>query len=159
MPLPTDYHVSIRDAINTVLAAAMVTDYAALSANVVSVEDPENDIKALVNLPAVVCACVGPEQERPEYGTNQRTGKAFPVIVMLMTSGVSGGQKAPNVPTMTLFRRLVETTFNKKRLAGVSEVSVCEVSDSGPIFDKDSPAFQKLQTAMVVTAVGRFPRA
>lgn len=159
MPLPTDYHTSIRDAIRTVVASALATDYAALSANVVSIEDPETDIKALVNLPAVLCVCVGPEQERPEFGTNARTGKGFPVAVMLMTSGVTGGEESPNVPSMTLFRRIIDVTFDKKRLSGVDEVSVCEVSDSGPIFDKSLPAFQKLQTAMVVNAVGRFPRS
>lgn len=158
MALPTDYHVACRNGIATVLAAALLADYPALSANVRALDDPEEDVRG-IDLPAVVVACVGPEQDRPEYGTNVRSGKGFPVAVLLMTVGVTTGAQAAPVPTMTLFRRLVDVTFDKQRLSGVDEVCECEVSDAGALWDKPPASMQALTTALIVNCVGRFPRA
>lgn len=147
-----DYHVLIRNAIAATLEALQ------LGVPVHTLEDPESDLPT-INLPAIVVACVGPEQERPEFGTNVRTGLGYPVVAMLMGHGVTAGERSPSLPPLTRFRREVTVAFDKKRLTGVDEVCICEVSDSGPIYDKDSPCFQKLQVAMVVNAVGRFPRS
>jgi hypothetical protein len=90
--------------------------------------------------------------------TNQRSGIGFTCAVMLMSNSVTSGARAPGTLDPTRFRRLVRTTFNEKRLSGVAYVGWCEVSDLGPLFDKDSPAFQKIVAGLAVTAVGRFPR-
>lgn len=147
----TDYHVQIRDAVLAALSAAV----------------PELDCHALDDLddagrltvPCVAAACVGPESEAREFSTNQRTGMTYPVAVMALGAGTAFGEKSQAGVTLTQFRRLVDTLFHLKRLAGVPEVAQCEVSDSGPLVDEKSPAFQRLATAMVVAATGRFPRA
>jgi hypothetical protein len=151
-PAVTDYHVQTRDAIRDALGALQ------LSVRVVALEDPETDL-VNVNLPAVVVACIGPEQDRAEMGTNRRDGIGYTSAVMLMANSVTSGAKTPGVLTPTEFRRLVRTTFHQKRLSAVAEVGWCETSELGPLYDKDSPAFQKLQAGLAVTAVGRFPRS
>ena len=156
--MPTDYHEAVRDAVRTALAAVLNAVGVYPNLSVAALEDPDADLVAK-NLPLVGVCCVGPEQDRPDFGTNARTGLGLPVAVALFTAGVTGGTRLTGVPSPTLFRRYVTTTFDRKRLAAVAEVGYCEVSDSGPLFDKDSPAFQKLSTAVVVTAVGRFPRS
>jgi hypothetical protein len=152
MPTPADYHAMIRDA-----ARATLAGLAGLP-RVVALDDPETDLVG-TDLPAVVVACVGPEQDRGEMATNWQDGIGYPVVVMLMGHGTSGGPRAGGLPEMTAFRRAVRVAFHNKRLAGVAEVGWCEVGDMGPLYDKDSPAFAKLQTGLVVTAVGRFPRS
>lgn len=149
---PTDYHAEIRDAVVAALKATglMNCPVKAFDAS----EDMLDD-----TVPVVGCACVGPEQDRPEYGTNERTGTAYPVAVALLTAGTTRGEKTDGPPTGTLFRRIVKNTFHDKRLSGVDEVCVCEVSDAGPIWDPKNPRFQRLETALVVNCVGRFPRS
>lgn len=153
MPLTvTDYHVLCRDAVKSALADADLQ----LGVNVLALDDPE-DIEHQ-SVPSVVVCCVGPEQERPEFTTNASTGKGYPIAVAYLMAGVSSGEKTPNVPTLTEFRRAVVVTFENKRLSGVAQVGWCEVVDSGPLFDPKNPKFQKVSTAMIVTAVGKFPR-
>ena len=53
----------------------------------------------------------------------------------------------------------VERNISGAVVSGVAQVAYCEVSDSGPLVEEKSAVFQKLQTALVVTAVGRFPRS
>lgn len=150
-----DWHKTIRDAVAAQVAGAAGTAY-----TVYKLDDPETDLPRGANLPAIVVACVGPEQRRPEFDTNQRDGIGYPVAVMLVGTGVTGatGSKG-SMPDLTLFRSSVHEKFHQKRLTGVAEVGYCEVSDSGPLYDKDSPMFQRLQTALVVLACGRFPRS
>ncbi len=144
-----------RDAVKAVLGAH--ADVGALDWS--AVEDLDD--AARLTLPAGVVCCVGPEQDRPEMTTNTRSGLGYPVAVMLLGSGTSRGEKQFGVSGLTLsgFRQAVRTSFHLKRLSGIAQVAWCEVSDSGPLVDDKSPLFQKLQTAVVVTAVGRFARS
>lgn len=146
----TDYHVQIRDAVKAAMAEA--------APGLVWHAIDDVDDAARLTLPCGCVCAVGPEQDRPEYGTNERDGIGYAVAVLLLGTGKTHGEKETGPTTLTGFRRLVRSVFNNKRLSGVSEVAVCEVSDSGPLVDEKSPAFQKLQTALVVTCVGRFPR-
>ncbi len=152
MPTITDYHAQVRDAVRDVLAAIP------LSVPVVALEDPETDMAAGINMPAVVVACIGPEQDRPEMETNVRDGTGYSVSVSIHSNSVTSGATAPNVPSPTEFRRLVRTTFNNKRLAGMAMVGWCEVSELGELYGKDTIAFQSLKSGFAVTAVGRFAR-
>lgn len=154
-PSTTDYHTAIRDAIVTTLTP-ILAGYANLT--VKALEDVDSDIKT-IDLPAVTVICIGPEQDRAELTTNAQDGLGYACLVSLLSHGVTAGEKSPGVPSMTLFRRIVHTAFHDKRLTGITQVCWCEVSAAGPIYDKDSPAFQKLQSAVVVTAIGRFPRS
>ncbi|AWM35905.1 hypothetical protein GobsT_63620 [Gemmata obscuriglobus] len=159
MPI-TDYHVLIRDAVRAALQAAtdaLATELAAPPLPWHAVD--ELDDAARLTRPCGVVCCVGPEQERPEFGTNRQDGRGYPVAVMLLGSGKSHGEKRTGPTDLTGFRRLVTTSLNRQRLAGVAQVAVCEVGDSGPIVDEKAPLFQVLATALVVNCVGRFPRA
>jgi hypothetical protein len=40
-------------------------------------------------------ACVGPEQDRPEFATNARDGVGYPVAVLLLGAGAADGSKSP----------------------------------------------------------------
>lgn len=152
MPTITDYHAQVRDAVVAVLEALSV------GCPVRAFDDAADMLDWTA--PLVGVACVGPEQDRPEYHTNASDGKGYPVVVALLTRGTTRGEKANGPLGMTAFRRLVHTTFHKKRLTAVARVGYCDVSDAGGgIFDDKDPHFQKLQTALVVTAVGRFPRS
>lgn len=151
MPV-TDYHARVRDAVAAALAELSV------GCPVQAVDDAEDLLD--MTTPLVGVACVGPEQDRAEMGTNGRDGIGYSVVVALLSTGVTRGEKSNGPPSMTEFRRLVRATFHNKRLSAVTEVGWCEVSDAGGgIFDEKDPHFQKLQTALVVTAVGRFPRS
>lgn len=149
----TDYHKLIRDAVVATIEAAVPPP----GMPVLAVDDIE-DITRVTALPAIAVACIGPEQNRAEMTTNAQDGLGLPVVVMLLAVGVANAEKSPELTDITAFRRQIRTLFNNQRLAGVSQVGWCEVSDSGPIIDKNSPAFQRLSTALVVNAVGRFPR-
>ena len=158
MPL-TDYHVRVRDAVRDALATATDELAAELEAAPLpwhAVDDVDDAVKQ--TRPCGVVCCVGPEQDRSEFATNRRDGIGYPVAVLLLGTGKSHGEKRTGPTDLTGFRRLVKVLFHNKRLAGVPEVAVCEVSDSGPIVDDKSPLFQVLQTALVVNCVGRFPR-
>lgn len=147
----TDYHVQIRDAAKVVLAAA------APGLEWHAVDELEDATKK--TLPCGIVVCVGPEQDRGELSTNLRDGIGYPVAVMLLGTGTTHGEKSTGPTNITEFRRLVKTLFNNKRLSGVDQVAWCEVSDSGPLVDEKQPLFQKLATALVVNAVGRFARS
>lgn len=159
MPLTiTDYHKIIRDAVTATVNAQ------AFGVPVVPIEDLDA-MQIVTSFPAIGCACVGPEQNRPEMTTNRQDGLGYSVAVMLLTSGVVGGVKAPEITDLTFFRRSIRSLFNNARLYDgstppvmVSQVGWCEVSDSGPLVDKQSPSWQKIATALIVTAIGRFPR-
>ena len=151
MPTITDYHGLIRDAIATTLRGLGI-------GVAVSVVDEPDDMFAL-EMPCIGLACVGPEQDREDWGTNIQDGRGYPVAIALLQGGTTRGEKDPGVITATQFRRLITTTFSNKRLTGVSQVGFCEVSDSGPIWDEKNPRYQKILTAMVVTGVGKFPRS
>jgi len=144
-----DYHKMIRDAVVTTLEGAAVG---------VPVYPSDKLDFANVSAPAVVVAAVGPEQNRGEMSTNAQDGIGYPVAVALLLAGTDRGEKSPDAPELTDFRRTLRTLFNNRRLAGVAQVGWCEINDSGPLFDPKDPSFQKVSTAMVVTAVGRFPR-
>lgn len=148
----TDYHKSIRDAQADVIRGAVT------GVPVVTVDDLE-DIDKVTALPAIAVACVGPESEEPSLTTNLQDGIRYPVACVLLSVGVAQGGKAPGVLDITAFRRLIRTLFNRKRLPAVSQVAWCEVADSGDLFDRRKAEFQKISTALVVTAVGRFPRS
>lgn len=150
----TDYHAQIRDAMVTVLQAAITAEGYTLT--VTAVDAPDDMLRLTV--PLVAAACVGPEIERSDWGTNAETGRGYPVAIALLTHGTTRGEQVPGMPDATQFRRLLTTTFEFKRLSGVSRVGYCEVSDSGELWDPKEPRFQHLATAMVVTAIGRFPR-
>jgi len=154
----TDYHDSIRDAIVTVFQAALTAEsFTALVGKVVAVDTPDDMFN--LEMPCVGAACVGPEQDRPDWGTSNQDGIGYPVAIALLAGGTTRGEKTPGMPSATQFRRLVRTTFHNKRLSGVAQVGYCEVSDSGELWDPKNPKFQKLETGMVITAVGRFPRS
>lgn len=149
MPI-TDYHKQVRDGIVVVMEAAY----------------PKITVKALddlesipASLPFIGVACVGPERDSPGFHTNLEDGIGYPCAVALFAAGIPNGEKDGQAPEATLFRRQVRISFHNKRLAAVARVGWCEVSDSGPLWNRESPQFQKLSTAMVVTAVGRFPRS
>ncbi len=146
----TDYHARVRDAARDALEGAVpgLTWHA--------VDEVDDALRQ--SAPCGVVCCVGPEQDRPEFSTNLQDGIGYPVAVMLIGTGKTHGEKRTGPADMTEFRRAVRTVFHNKRLAGVAQVCVCEVSDSGPLVDEKAPSFQKLATALVVNAVGRFPR-
>ena len=148
----TDYHAAIRDAVKTTLLAVL-----GLDVPIEVVDDPED--AGRLTIPVIALACVGPEDRHSEIDTNASDGIGYGVLVALLTAGVTSREQAPGPPDATTFRRLLHVTFHMKRLTGVSQIGWCEVSDSGPIWDEKKPAFQKLTTAMVVAAVGRFPRS
>lgn len=148
---PIDYHALCRDAVKAALeAAAPGLDWHA-------VDEIEDALRK--DVPCGACVCVGPEQDRPDWGTNVQDGIGYPVAVLLLGSGKSHGEKRTGPTDLTGFRRLVKVTLHNKRLSGVSQVAYCDVGDSGPLVDEKLPHFQKLATALVVTCVGRFPRA
>jgi hypothetical protein len=150
-PTPADYHELIRDAGLAALKAAVEgLDWQAVD---------ELEAAARLTRPVGVVCCVGPEIERPELTTNLQDGLGYSFAVLLLGSGAARGEQQLGPKNLTQFRRLVRTTFHKKRLAGVAQVCWCEVSDSGPLVDEKSNLFQVLSTALVVTAVGRFPRS
>ena len=128
---------------------------------IIVVDDLNNfDVTRIESLPCVVCACIAPETERPEMSTNLQDGIGYAVVVAMFAAGVANGEKSPGVPEPTTFRRVIRTTFHSKRLSGVSQVGWCEVGEAGGnLFDKKNPAWQRLSAAMVVTCVGRWPRA
>ena len=147
----TDYHETIRDAVKDTI------DGLALGVTVVALDDID-DI-AHQSVPCIAVVCVGPEQDRPEMSTNSSDGIAYATAVLYIQGGVTSGEKTPSVISITNFRRRVRIAFNNKRLSGVAQIGWCEVSDSGPLVDERSPAFQKISTGLVVNAVGRFPRS
>jgi hypothetical protein len=147
----TDYHKEI-------CAAVAATCGGLFTGCPVHALDNADDIEHLTG-PCVACVPVGPEQYRPEYATNLQDGIGFPVAVALKSTGVPNASQSPNVPEMTAFRRLVWAAFNNQRLANYTPQCVCEVSGDGEVFNTAEPKFQFLQTAMIVTAVGRFPRS
>lgn len=147
----TDYHARIRDAIAGDLKTA------SLGCAVATVDDIED--AARLEKPVVVVVCIGPEQSRAELSTNARDGINYPCAVLYVATGTSRGEKTEGPPSITEFRRIVRTRYNNKRLDAVAEVAWCEVVDSGPIVDDKGPLFQVLQTALVVQAIGRFPRS
>ena len=145
-----DWHAACRDAVASQL------DGIGWSLTVYR-HDDFDDLRVL-DLPAITCVPIGPESDRPEMTTNRQDGIGYPVLVGLMTAGVTSGERSPNTPTLTLFRRFVQGLFHNQRLPGVRQIGWCEVDGRSPVFDKDSPAFQKIQTSLVVTCIGRFPR-
>lgn len=147
----TDYHALIRDAV------AQTVQGLHLGPPTHAVDDLEAELPQL-SVPCIAVCCVGPEYDRPEWATNQSDGRGYPVLVALLSAGVANGAKSP-APEMTLFRRKITVAFNNQRLSGVDQVGWCEVSPDGVVFDKDSPAFQKLSTMLTVVAVGKFPRS
>jgi hypothetical protein len=147
----TDYHELIRNTIAEDLRSL------GLGCNVETIDDVDD--AARLTLPVCAVVCVGPEQNRHEMTTNQQDGKNYPCAVLLLTSGTTRGEKDIGPPSVTTFRRIVHNRYNNKRLSGVPQVGWCEVVDSGPLVDEKSPAFQRLQTALVVQAIGRFPRS
>ena len=150
--MPTDHHVAIRDAAKTVLAAVYTT------IDVHALEDLESVLNK--SMPFIGVACVGPDENRAELHTNAQDGLGYKVMAALFAAGLADGAKSGSpVPDMTSFRRQVRVSFHNKRLSGVSQVAWCEVSDSGPVYDENSPQFQKLSTALVITAIGRFSRS
>lgn len=150
MGVVLDWHLACRNAVADALASIGwgLTVYR---------HDDFDDLRVM-DLPAITCVPVGPEVEKPELWTNRQDGIGYPVMVGLMTSGVTSGEKSANTPGMTLFRRMVLGLFHNQRLSGVRQIGWCEVDGRGLVFDKDSPAFQKIQTSLVVTCIGRFPR-
>ncbi len=151
MPI-TDYHKMIRDAVVDSINGA-TTGVPCLPI------DDIDDIGRVTSIPAIVVACVAPEQNRPEMTTNRQDGLGLSVAVVLLAAGVGGGEKSPEVLELTAFRRQIRMLFNNARLTAVPQVGWCEVSDSGPLFDPKNPAFQKVSTSLIVTAIGRFPRS
>jgi hypothetical protein len=149
----TDYHQQIRDAMKATLEDAVP----GLAQGWHAVDEPGD--AARLTAPCGVVVCVGPEGERPELSTNLQDGIGYSVAVMLLGTGKTHGEQQTGPTNITEFRRVVRTTFNNKRLSGVTQVAWCEVSDSGPLVDEKEPLFQKLATALVVTAIGRFPRS
>lgn len=165
--MPTDYHASCRAAVLETMQTALA-DYTAFKNTetdgdwrIKAVDDIGNfDVTRAESMPCVLVAAIAPVTERPEFSTNVQSGLAFPVVVAMFAAGVANGEKSPNIPSPTLFRQLLINTFNKKRLSGVSQVGYCEVGEAGSqLFDKRSPAFQRLAAAMVVNCVGRWPRS
>ena len=150
MPI-TDYHAVIRDAILGAIRPVIT------NLNWEAIDDPEDATR--LTLPVGVACCVGPEEERDGWGTNQRDGIGFGVMLALFATGTTRGENDQGPPTATRFRRLIHNTFHMKRLSGVTEVGFCEVRDSGGIYQEQSPAFQRLKTELVVQAIGRFPRS
>jgi hypothetical protein len=152
MPL-TDYHKSIRT------AGANVVKALDLGPPVVELDDLEGDIGLVTAFPCVAVACIGPEQDRAEFGTNAQDGTGYPFVVALLGVGQANGARSPEMPDLTAFRRAIKSAFHRKRLAAVSQVAFCEVSGDPLILDKEGAAFQRLSTNLTVVAVGRFPRS
>lgn len=151
MAVVIDYHARIRDAEADVLKGLD------LGIAVYAVDDLD-ELDGF-GRPFVAVACVGPEQDRPGFGTNRQDGIGYPVAVGLFSSGVVNGAKTPGATDLTLFRRKVHVAFHLLRLTAVPQVAYCEVDGNSRIFDPQDPRFQALSTELVVTAVGRFPRA
>lgn len=164
MPI-TDYHASCCSAgvtaITTALADYTALQNADLTWRIRVVDDVENgDVTRIESMPCVLVAAVSPEVPRPELDTNQQDGIGYSFVAALFAAGVANGETSPSVPDPTVFRRIVRNTFNNKRLSGVSQVGWCEVGEAGgQLFDKKSPAWQRMSAAMVVQCVGRWPRS
>jgi hypothetical protein len=150
MPI-TDYHEQIRDAIVEDLREQ------SLGMEVVAIDDI--DVAKDLSRPCTAVVCVGPEQNRSEMSTNSRDGLGLACAVLYIATGTARGEKTEGPPSITKWRRIVRTRYNNKRLSGVDEVGWCEVSDSGELLDNKKELFQVLQTALVVNAIGRFPRS
>lgn len=146
----TDHHLAARDAVVTTLKAVGGLP------DVVAVDRAE-DVPQVTSLPAVVVFPTG-VQGRNEMSTNARDGWGWEIAVCLMSHGESTGSKSPDVPTAPAFERQVTVSFHNQRLSGVSENAWCEVQQAGELFDRDSPAVQKLRASAVVVAVGRYSR-
>lgn len=153
----TDYHLLIAAEVKKVVEGL------ALGAPVTVLEDLD-DIGRMTTLPVIAVIPVGPELEREEMSTNIHTGIGWPCLVALCTNGVTSGEKSPGMPSLTAFRRAIHATFDKKRaLSGHTDdyvkACVCEADPYSVLFDKGSPAHERLHTYLTVTAVGRFPRS
>ncbi len=160
-----DYHANCRDAVRAAMETALGS-YTAfqnddLSWRIVTADDIGNyDVTRLESMPCVVVAAVAPVTERREFATNLQSGFSFPVVCALFAAGVANGEKSPSIPDPTMFRQIIINTFNLKRLSGVAQVGYCEVGEAGgQLFNKQSPAWQRLSAAMVVQCIGRFPRS
>jgi hypothetical protein len=147
----TDHHIAARDAVADVLAAV-----AGLPPVVKA--DTLDDVPHVTSLPAVVVFCLD-SQNRNEMSTNARDGISWRIGVCLMGHALTTGAKTPDLPTPTAFERQVHVSFNNKRLSGVSENAWCEVDQAGELFDRDTPAYEKIQSAVTVAAVGRYQRS
>jgi hypothetical protein len=152
MPL-ADYHKLIR------AAMADVVKGLDLGPPVVELDDLEADVGLVTAFPCVALACVGPEQDRPEFATNVSDGTGYPVAIAHLGLGQGNGAKSPESPDMTYVRRTIKAAFHMKRLSGVDQVGYCEVSGDPLILDREGPCFQRLSSYLIVTAVGRFPRS
>lgn len=153
--MATDYHAAVRDAI-----AAVVQTYADgldVPLAVTAVDDIEGEIPNIA-VPGIIVACVGPEQERPEFGTNRQDGTGYPVVVALLSTGHANGAHSPDAPDLTQFRRDIKAAFHMQRLAAVPQVGYCEVSGDPLITDREGAAFQRMSSYLTVVAVGRWPR-
>lgn len=150
MPV-TDHHAAARDAVAATLKAVGGLPQ-------IVVVDAAEDVPHVASLPAVVVFPLGC-QNRTDIQTNARDGCGWEVGLALLSSGQSSGSKTRDVPSATQFRRQCHVSFNNKRLSGVTENCWCEVSESGELWDRDIPAYEKLVTAVVVTAVGRYLRS
>jgi len=151
----TDYHAAVRAAVATAVGtyAATLTPVPTVTV----VDDIEGEIPNIA-VPGIIVACVGPEQERPEWGTNRQTGRGYPILVALLSTGQANGAKSPTAPNLTQFRREIEVLFHLKRLSGVTQVGYCEVSADPLVLDREGAAFQRMSSYLTVVAVGRFPR-
>jgi len=152
----TDYHTAVRDAVKGVLdtyAAALATPL-----TVTTVDDIEGEIPNIA-VPGIIVACVGPEQDRPEFSTNAQDGTGYPVLVALLSTGHANGAHSPSAPDLTAFRRAIKSLFHMKRLSGVSQVGYCEVSGDPLVLDREGAAFQRMSSYLTVVAVGRWPRS
>ncbi len=153
--MATDYHAAVRSAVKTVLDTYAAALTPALT--VTAVDDIEGEIPN-VAVPGIIVACVGPEQDRPEFASNVSDGTGYPVVVALLSTGHANGAHSPSAPDLTQFRRDVKSLFHMKRLSGVSQVGFCEVSADPLVLDREGAAFQRMSSYLTVVAVGRWPR-
>lgn len=157
MPAVTDLHLAVRAAVVTALEAAFTPD---------GEDDPVPPVVAVdklddatrVDVDRVVVCCDDAVPDRPDLSSNTQDGFGFPVHVLLMGRGMTGGDRPAGAVEPTEFRRRVRVACHHKRLSGVAQVGWCEVADAGELFDRGAPALDQLRSAVTVTAVGRWPR-
>jgi hypothetical protein len=145
-----DYHEQIRDAIGDRVKALYAQD-ARIRVYVQEQYDPKTS--------ALPCISVTYEagSETIRDGSNASDYIAYPVLVSMHGFGPVNVPVVRPFPSITEFRNTMREAFNLKRLNPVPEVFQCEYQGQA-MLDLALPQYEKLNTAVVITAVATVSR-